>query len=271
MTTSRIRSGIIALTTDFGILDPYVGMMKAVILSRAPAVCIVDVTHGVPPQDVRVGAFWLARSAAYFPAGTVHVAVVDPGVGSARRLLVAEARGQCFLAPDNGLLSGVLDDAASVFELDGERFALPRASHTFHGRDVLAPAAAAIANGLAAEEAGRRAVRDWVRLPPAVIERSADGRRIEAEVLFVDRFGNAVLNLAASDLEPDPASWRAKLAGAEVPFARTYAQVPAGGAVLLVDSFDALEIAVNGGDAAARFGLARGARVTLENRGEKRT
>lgn len=267
----RKRSGIVALTTDFGLADPYVGMLKAVILARAPDARIVDVTHGVPPQDVRVGAFFLARSAPFFPPGTVHVAVVDPGVGSARRLLVAASRGQFFLAPDNGLLSGVLDDEAAVWELDHERFALPRASHTFHGRDVLAPAAAEIVLGRAPEACGKGAVRDSVRLAPLTITRSKSGDRIETEVLFVDRFGNVVLNVVSADLGARPAAWCALLDGVEVPFALTYAQVEAGGALLLVDSFDAVEIAVNGGDAAARFGLARGARVTLNKRGEKRT
>jgi S-adenosylmethionine hydrolase len=257
---------IVALTTDFGLSDPYVGLMKAVILARAPEARIVDVTHGVPAQDVRVGAFFLARAVPYFPPGTVHVAVVDPGVGSARRLLVAWARGQCFLAPDNGLLGGVLDGEAQVFELDAARFALPFASHTFHGRDVLAPAAAAIAGGLAPASAGARRVTDHVRLPATTLERSADGRRIEVEVLFVDRYGNAVLAVTPADLNGEPAAWRALVSGVEVAFARTYAQVPSGGALLLVDSFDALEIAVNGGDAARRFGLSAGARVTLEKR-----
>ncbi len=259
-------SGIVALTTDFGLEDPYVGVMKAVILSRAPGARIVDVMHGVPAQAVAVGAFQLARSAPYFPIGTVHVVVIDPGVGSKRRLLVAEASGQCFLGPDNGVLDAVLDPDSLVHELDAERFALPHLSRTFHGRDVLAPAAAAIVNGLAPSSAGKQRILDWTKLAPVSIARSADGRRLEVEVLFVDHYGNVILNVSPKDLGSPLEGWNALFQGGEAVFASTYAQVPSGRALLLVDSFGAMEIAVNGGDAAARFGLARGARVTLEKR-----
>src|SRR5258705_8794726 len=113
-------SGIVTLLTDFGTDDPYVGMMKGVLLSAAPGLRIVDLTHGVPPQSVRVGAWFLAHAFAFFPAGTVHVAVVDPGVGSGRKLIVAEDRGHAFLAPDNGLLGPVLSESARIYELDAE-------------------------------------------------------------------------------------------------------------------------------------------------------
>ncbi|MDZ4774859.1 MAG: SAM-dependent chlorinase/fluorinase [Planctomycetota bacterium] len=266
MSTNASGRSLVALTTDFGLDDPYVGVMKAVILARAPHVTIVDVTHGVPAQDVEVGAFFLARAVPYFPPATVHVAVVDPGVGSSRRLLAAEAHGQSFLAPDNGLLSGVLDRGSLVFELDVERCALPERSHTFHGRDILAPAAAAIANGIALSELCSGRVHDWVKLTPEPLTCSSDGRSIAARVLFVDRYGNVVLNASSTDLGDEPERWMAVFPAESVAFAHTYAQVPSGGALLLVDSFDALEIAVNGGDASIRFRLARGARVTLEKR-----
>src|SRR5690606_20793974 len=119
--------------TDFGLADDYVGVLKGALLARAPRASIIDLSHGVPPQAVRVGAWFLARSCAYFPAGTVHVAVVDPGVGSTRRILAALDGERAFLAPDNGLLAPVLSETAVVVALDAERFALPGASRTFHG------------------------------------------------------------------------------------------------------------------------------------------
>ncbi len=204
-------SGLVALTTDFGLADPYVGLMKAVLLARTPTARIVDLTHGIPAQDVRVASFLLARSFAYFPSGTVHVGVVDPGVGRVRRALVVEAHGQCFVGPDNGLFSRVLGADARVFELDVERFALPHPSRTFHGRDVFAPAAAAIAGGLAPQRAGRREITDPVLLTPGAVERHDGGTRVVASVLFVDRYGNAVLDLGPETLEGPLESWRASL------------------------------------------------------------
>lgn len=259
-------SGLVALTTDFGLVDPYVGLMKAVIGSRAPAVRIVDLTHGVPAQDVRVAGFFLERAVAYFPPGTVHVGVVDPGVGSARRALVAEAHGQCFIGPDNGIFTRVLGEDARVRELDVARFALPDAARTFHGRDVFAPAAAAIAAGLAPFEAGIRDLPDWVRLAPRPVERSEDGRRVVAVVLFVDHYGNVVLDLSSTSLAGPLEAWSARIEDQRLAFARTYAHARPGEGLLLVDSFGALEVAVRDGDAAARFGLARGTRVMLERR-----
>ncbi|MBL8857481.1 MAG: SAM-dependent chlorinase/fluorinase [Planctomycetes bacterium] len=257
-------NGVVALLTDFGLKDPYVGLMKAVLLARAPHLRIVDLTHGVPAQDVRVGAFFLERSRNYFAPGTVHVGVVDPGVGSERRLIVALDSGQCFLGPDNGLLAGCLGSRAEVFELDHARCALPAPARTFHGRDLLAPAAAAIAAGTDPRSLGLRAIDDCVRLAAPVVERSMDGTRVTVEVLFCDRYGNAVLGLGPGDLEPPLAAWCARIGARRVGFAETYAQVRSGEALLLVDSFAALEIAVRDGDASAELGLARGMRVILE-------
>jgi S-adenosylmethionine hydrolase len=256
-------SGIVTLTTDFGLADPYVGTMKGVILSRFRAAVIVDVTHGVAPQSVRAGAFFLRGAAAYFPPGTVHVAVVDPGVGTARRLCVARHAGQCFLAPDNGLLPAALGPEARLLELDATHFALPDASSTFHGRDVLAPAAAAIAGGLAPEAASVRALVDPVRLAHAAAQRSTDGRAIEAEVLIVDHFGNVVLDLVRADLAGPLEDWCVVHRGQTIAFARTYALVDPGKALALVDSWGAVEIAVRDGDAAAVLGLSPGDRLTL--------
>ncbi len=259
-------SGVIALTTDFGLDDPYVGAMKGVILSKLCDAKLVDVTHSVPAQNVRLGAFHLRAAYPYFPAGTVHVAVVDPGVGSERKLLVARDAGQCFLAPDNGLLPAALGEGARYHELDVPRFALPDASSTFHGRDVLAPAAAAIAGGIPPESAGVRAVPDPVRLETTRARRGADGSSVEATVLFTDHFGNVVLDLSPEELEAPLERWSVEHAGQEIAFARTYARVAPGKALFLVDSFGVIEIAVRDGSAAKDLGLATGDRVALRRR-----
>ncbi len=258
-------SGVVTLTTDFGLDDPYVGMMKGVILSRFKTAVVVDVTHGVRAQDVRAGAFFLGAAHRYFPPGTVHVAVVDPGVGAARRILVARAQEHCFLAPDNGLLPAMLGESR-YHELDVARFAVQGASHTFHGRDVFAPAAASIAGGSSPESVGSRGVDDPVRLDAAHARRSADGRRIEADVLVVDHFGNVVLALSGDELGGALEAWCVVHRGKRIPFGRTYALVAPGEALALVDSYGAVEIAVRDGDAATQLGLAPGDHVTLERR-----
>lgn len=250
-------SGIVTLLTDFGTDDPYVGMMKGVILSGAPSARVVDLSHGVPPQNVRVGAWFLAHGSAYFPAGTVHVAVVDPGVGSGRRLLVAEDRGHAFLAPDNGLLGPVLSASARVFELDPARHARSGASRTFHGRDILAPAAAAIARGLSPEECGSGPV---VAEPGVVFPRPREVApgRIECEVLLADRYGNVILSARPHDLAGGVEGWIVEAAGRTIPLRGAYAEAAPGELLALVDSYGALEIAVREGSAAARLGLRPG-------------
>jgi S-adenosylmethionine hydrolase len=251
----------VTLTTDFGRSDPYVGVVHGVILGRAPRARIVDLCHEIPPQDVPRAAYFLAHSQAYFPSGTVHVAVVDPGVGSNRRILVAEDRGSAYLAPDNTLLEHVLSSAARVRALDVERFALPNKSRTFHGRDVFAPAAAAIADGLDPLAAG---VGDEFALESRGTPRASIGPdRGEAEVLFADHFGNLVLSARGADLTPTPADWIVEVAGLEIAIRGTYADAPEGALLGLIDSFGAVEIALRGGDAAAQLGLGSGDRVTL--------
>lgn len=257
-------SGVVALTTDFGLSDPYVGMMKGVLLARAPRATIVDVTHGVPAQDVRAGAFFLAHAARYFAPGTVHLAVVDPGVGSSRRLLVAFDRGQAFLAPDNGLLSEVLSAAAEVFELDADAFALEPRSRTFHGRDVLAPSAAALVHGTSSSLLARRPAPDWMRLEPLRPRRA--GESVEACVLCVDRYGNLVLAATEDDLPAAPDVCEVVVGDERIAFVATYADAAPGALLALVDSYAALEIAVRDGDAARRLALSPGDRVVIRRR-----
>lgn len=253
-------SGVVTLTTDFGLVDPYVGLVHGVILSRAPAARVVDLCHAIPPQDVARASFVLAHARAYFPPGTVHVAVVDPGVGSARRLLVAEDGEAAFLAPDNGLLAPVLSAAARVRELDAARFALPQPSRTFHGRDVLAPAAAAIAAGLAPLAAGLGAELPFARAEPPRARLAGDAG--EAEVLFADHYGNVVLSARAADLG-QPERWRVEWSGQSLRVRDCYADAAPGEALALVNSYGHVEIAVRDGDAAAFLGLRPGRRVEL--------
>lgn len=255
-------SGVVTLTTDFGLSDPYVGIMHGVLLARAKGLAVVDLTHGIAPQDVCAAAFHLAQSWRWFPPGSVHVAVVDPGVGSARRILVARDGEHAFLAPDNGLLGPVLSPAADVRALDAARFELPGASRTFHGRDVFSPAAAALASGLDPALAGAPAGA-CERLAFPTPERGADGA-VEGQVLVVDRFGNLITNVPGALLDGPAERWRARLGGRAVPARGTYAEVERGALVALVDSFGYWELAVRDGSAAAELGLAPGAPVRFE-------
>jgi len=252
--------GVVALLTDFGAQDPYVGTMKGVILSRRPAAVLVDLTHAVPAQDVRRAAWFLMHARVHFSAGTVFLCVVDPGVGSERALLCALDRGQAFLAPDNGLLAPALSPAAQVFELDARA-----ASATFHGRDILAPAAGELLAGKAPERLGRPLARPPQRLELPRAEPRGSGE-LSAEVLFADHYGNLILSAGAGDLAGGAAHWVLELEGRSLPISRTYSDAAPGELLALVDSYAALEIAVRDGNAAERLGLRPGARVTLRRR-----
>lgn len=259
------RPGIVTLLTDFGLSDPFVGIMKGVILSRFAGAQIVDLTHGIPPQSVAEAAFWLERSHAWFPPGSVHVAVVDPGVGSERRILVVEACQQLFLAPDNGLLADrLLASASSVRALDLARLSLPPPSATFHGRDLFAPVAADLASGaLAPADLGE----PTQPLPCIVRPPSVDAEAVHGEVVTVDRFGNLITNLGRPLVEAERARY-VLLAERAIPLARTYADAAPGDLVALINAFDVLEIARRDGNAEAHLGLGRGARVSLPRQGQ---
>ena len=258
--TSFQPCGVVALLSDFGTQDPYVGVMKGALLARAPRATLVDLTHAVPPQDVRRGAWFLMHARAHFPAGTVFVGVVDPGVGSSRALLCAVDGGQCFLGPDNGLLAPALSPAARLFELDARA-----ASATFHGRDVLAPAAGELVSGRRPEELGAPFAREPVRLAFPRVERRGDAT-LAAEVLFADRYGNLVLSAYARDLPGGPELWEVEAGGRRIRFVRTYADAQPGELLALVDSYAALEIAERDGSAVERLELGPGAQVLLRRR-----
>ena len=256
-------SGIVTLLTDFGINDPFVGVMKGVVLSRFRAAQLVDLAHGVSPQDVREGSFWLARSVPWFPPGTVHVAVVDPGVGSERRALAARCDDQIVLAPDNGLLSGVVARSArsAVHVIEPARFDLPPLSSTFHGRDLFAPVAAELASG----RRGLDAVgpMQMAPAPPSVVPpRQTDGA-VEGTVVVVDRFGNLITDIDAAMVGP-LGQVQVRIADRLLELRRTYADARSGELVALINAFGTVEVARRDGDASRTLGLGRGQAVRVQ-------
>lgn len=260
-------SGVITLTTDFGLSQPFVGVMKGRIYSRFAAARIVDLTHGVLAHWPAEAGFWLARSFQYFPRGTVHVAVVDPGVGTTRDVAIVVAAGHCFLAPDNGLLAPIVDAVgdARCWALDAGllgTLGIHRPSATFHGRDIFAPLAALLAAGeIAPQSLGpplSALVPSWVD-PPVV-----GGDAIAGVVMTVDHFGNLITNIEASGL----AGWVEPhvYAGSQVlPLRRTYGDVLPGQPLALVNSFGVVEIAVAERRAEDALGLSRGAPVVVRD------
>ncbi len=252
---------VITLTTDFGLRDPWVGIMKGVILSVTRDVHLVDLTHDVAPHDVLEGALALEAAAPFFPEGTIHLAVVDPGVGGSRRALVVARRDQRFVGPDNGLFTPFLQTPGwRAFELSAPPYRLPEVSSTFHGRDVFAPAAAYLALGAAPGRFGDE-VTDPVVLPwPA--SRAVPGG-VAGEVVHVDRFGNLITSIRADDV-PDGSV--VVLAGRELGLVRAYPEIPAGGVAGLIGSARRLEISMRAGSAAALVGVGRGAPVTVRSR-----
>jgi S-adenosylmethionine hydrolase len=263
----RIRMvPIITLTTDFGLHDPFVGIMKGVILSICPSARLVDLTHDVEPQNILGGSLALEAGWPYFPEGTVHLAVVDPGVGSARRALAVRTRGHYLVGPDNGLLTPALMDAGwRAVALTAPEYRLAEVSRTFHGRDVFAPAAAYLAAGVPLERLGP-AVTDPVRRP---IPRS----RLEAgaligEVLAVDRFGNLLTSIEAAQLvglaSDQPAAVPVIVEIADQAVAgpvEAYADGADGRPTAIVGSTGRVEIFVRGGRADQVLGAGRGAPV----------
>ena len=247
---------LITLLTDFGRSDTYVGVMKGVIATIAPEARVIDLVHDVPAQDTRAGAFHLMAAYRYFPAGTIHVAVVDPGVGTARAIVAVRAGDYTFLGPDNGVLRWAVDDAGveSIVRVESADHRLPDVSATFHGRDVIAPAAAHLARGLPLESLG----------PPAGILQGApfprpDGGR--GVVIHVDRFGNCITNLTIPTAPTALPGAHVEVLGRRLRVVRTYGDMAAGEAAALVGSAGRFEIAVNGGSAAEQLGIGVGSPV----------
>ncbi len=252
---------IVTLTTDFGARDAYVAAMKGTILAIAPGARIVDVTHEVAPYDVAEGALALSAAVPHFPPGSVHVGVVDPGVGTSRRGLAVRAQGHVFVGPDNGLFTPFLAGPDwSAFELAAAEYRLPAVSHTFHGRDVFAPAAAHVASGVDPARLGPP-VSDPVRLA------WPEGRRtpgtVEGAVIHVDRFGNLVTSLAEEALQTLGGHVVVRVARRRLPLVGTYGELRPGGAGALVGSSGRLELVVREGNASKVLRAGRGTRVMI--------
>jgi S-adenosylmethionine hydrolase len=261
---------VVALLTDFGNQDHYVGAVKGAVLAVCPQAAIVDVGHEIPPHDVLAGAFALAACYLAFPRGTVFVAVVDPGVGSERRPLALEADGYFFVGPDNGIFTLVLAEAARtrIHVITDESLWGPRRSSTFHARDIFGPVGGRLAAGTPLRKVGP-AVRDplLLSLPPV---REAGPDCWVASILHVDRFGNLTTTLTEGQLTAilargggDPNEFVVVVEDAVMPLVRAYADVAEGEACALVGSSGRLEVAVHGGNASRLLGAGRGAPVTV--------
>lgn len=255
---------LITLTTDFGLASPYVAAMKGVILSLNGSAHVVDLGHEIPPQDTRHAAFFLASALPYFPADTLHVVVVDPGVGTDRSALYVECGGQRILTPDNGCWTLFGQQPARVIRLTERRFWRPTVSSTFHGRDIFAPVAGHLSLGLDPRKLGTP-TQDWVRLEQKTPLRQEGS--VTGEIVFVDHFGNLISNISEELLPGDRSGIEVALSGAKehriTQWVRTYGEANINDLVTLTSSAGTLEIARVQGNAARLLGVGVGEPVTV--------
>ncbi len=260
------KSPIVTFTTDFGLQDHYVGTMKGVVLNICPEAILVDICHEVPPYDIVSGALTIAAAYKYFPAGTVHVLIVDPGVGGVRRPIIAEVSSQTFVCPDNGLLSLVLDQEGDVAvrHATSDRYFLHPVSNTFHGRDIFSPVAAHIAAGVPVDSLGPL-IKDYVEL--AIATPTLAMGNIQGSVLKIDRFGNVVTNITPGHLVDAFGAgtpFVVRIAGCAISDIRTsYAGAPQGQLFAIFGSMGRLEISANQSSAAALLGVKPGTVVEV--------
>lgn len=260
------KHSIITLTTDFGTRDPYVGAVKGAILTVNPSVSIVDITHEIGPGDLIQAAFTIKEIYPYFPKGTIHVAVIDPGVGGPRRPMAAKVKGHVFVGPDNGIFWKVMEEGGiyKAYHLTEEAFFLPNISSTFHGRDVFAPVAGHISKGVPLERLGRPISNP---VPLRMDGPRKEGGVLLGEVVRVDHFGNIITNITLEDLRSFAAETEAirievgsiRLEGTK----RTYCDAPQGAPLALFGSSGLLEIAVNRGSACQMAGIRPGERSLI--------
>ena len=275
---------LIALLTDFGLTDAYAGILRGVIADIAPQVRVVDLTHQLPPGDVRRASFTLWQASPFFPAGTIFLCVVDPGVGTGRRGVALAWEGRVYVGPDNGAATYLVvrDGAPSAYELTASEYRLDSVSSTFQGRDIFAPAAAHLASGLDPAHLGP-AIQDLARLPLPIL--GHNGRTVHGEILHADHFGNCITSIGRLREQGDsvwlePWLRQAPAAslpregqqvllpdGTGLPLHARFADVPRGEAVAYVGSSGLLEIGVNHGSAREKLALSEGQPVQLENRG----
>lgn len=262
---------IITLTTDFGTSDAYVGAMKGVILGINPNVQVVDITHSVPPQDIHEAAFLIHSAYRYFPKGTIHVIVVDPGVGSDRRAVVCQTENAFFVCPDNGILTYLLQEIedcderpAYVVEIQNRSYYLPEVSQTFHGRDIFVPIAAHLSLGVLLKDIGPT-VHNPIQFPMPRLTISDD--KLVGEIIKIDSFGNAITNIpetALARLKSVSAGYKISVGGTRLKrINRAYAESEIGKPLAIIGSFGLLEIAVNGGSAKQVLGLKQGDAVVI--------
>ncbi len=262
-TDSTTRHAVISLLTDFGGRDGYVGIMKGVILAINPLVALVDLSHEIDPGDIDSAAFVLARSYRYFPPGTIHVVVVDPGVGSGRRILAVESKNYYFIAPDNGVLKWIFanDPGAHVISVTRKEYFLANVSNTFHGRDIFAPVAAHLAQGVPLANFGDP-IDDYDK--GNIHKPLKSGNKVTGSVIYIDRFGNLITNIAADEIAGKNKIARISIAGHAVArIADSYSQVQPGEILALIGSHGNLEIAQRDGSAAAKLNISVGTPVTV--------
>ncbi len=263
----------ISLLTDFGLSDEYAGVMKAVVATINPQARVIDITHQIAPQDIVQAAFVLKAAYRYFPPGTVHLAVVDPGVGTGRQIVAARAGDYFFLGPDNGVLWPSIEATGEkdpqIVTVTNPAFFLANVGNTFHGRDIFAPVAAHLTLGVKLGQLGAPTEFSRIIRPAGCVPRRMEDGRLQGTVVGIDRFGNVITNIRRSDLaalaggdkwddlEVSVGHWRLK--GLQ----ETYAAVPAGDPLALIGSRDTLELAVNRGNAAETMGVGRGMPVIV--------
>lgn len=260
-------SGVITLTTDFGHKGPFAAVMRGVILTRNPAAQVIDLAHDIPPQWPPEAGFWISRAYSYFPRGSIHLAIVDPGVGTEREILVVEYDGHVFIAPDNGLLATLLDHADNprIWQLDLQRLAalkLAKPSDTFHGRDIFAPVAAELAAGRLSLTAIGKAVTDWT--PGWLDDPEVTSKKVTGTVITIDAFGNLISNIDESLITnfKEPV---VHIAGLDITMHSTYGRAKPGAFLALVNSFGVIEIAKAEGSAADGLGMGRGAPIVISD------
>ncbi len=263
---------VITLLTDFGITDEYVGVLKGVICGINPGALVIDVTHGIAPRNVAAAAFTLKAAYRYFPQGTIHVAVVDPGVGTERDIVAVHCQGHLFLAPDNGLLAPILAEHAPVegYRVENRGWFRHPVSSTFHGRDVFAPVAAHLSRGLPLKALGRPLKLHTLQPLDVQEPRFDPSGVLEGQIVGVDQFGNLITNISREHLSALGTGKLDILLGDRTITAmtRTYAQGRAGEILALIGSRDCLEIAINGDSASDALNLTHGAAVRIKVHGQ---
>ena len=255
---------VITLTTDFGCEDPFAGIMKGVIRGINSDIEIIDITHGISPQDIQTAAYVIGTSFSYFPPNSIHVVVVDPGVGSERRPIMVMTDHHYFIGPDNGVFSYIYrmrHEQLEVTHITAEHYFLPSRGATFHGRDVFAPVAAYFSKGIRPEKFGEL-VTDQRSIPLPFPRLTEDGR-LHGEVIHIDRFGNAITNISASDMDRlgAPKDWarlKVMVKGREAPLRQFYSEGADRGLYVLVNSADYIEFFTYRGNAASEYGIAVG-------------